>query len=205
MTSKVLDPTTGVWQEGKASPRLLPEPLRQLPSDYVTKEIEDQGRVHELDPEHIREALVDERTAAERGPAATEKPSLPKLPDLAHTKCTQENIDLIRLRILAVLTAENQMRLNLGETLDTKVKHVWFKRDDVLGDCELRPGNPPAQRDRPRHLQFRHLEIDPTRMPETLMQRIAEDKETRDAYNKHIVGPRESVIVDANGEPMELR
>jgi hypothetical protein len=204
LTAKVLDSATGQWEEGHAAPRLLPEPLRQLPSDYVTTEIEDQSRVHELDPEHIRESLIDERATAEQGPQPEPDQRLPKLPDEKHTRCTQENIDLIRLRVLAVITQDNARRLSAGEKVDTAVKHVWFKADDVLGDCELRPGNPPPQRDRPRHLRFRQLEIDPMRMPDSLMERIAKDKDLREAYEKHIAGPCKSLILGADGEEVDL-
>jgi hypothetical protein len=204
VTRRVL--TESGWVDGKAAPRLLPEPLRELPSDYVTNEIEDASRVHELDPAHILEALVDDRREAEQGKQPEAEQNLPRLPGPEHTRCTQDNIDLIRLRVLSVLVSQNAARVDGGQLPDLRVRHIWFPSDDVLGECLLRWGNPPPDRDRPRHLKHKSIEIDPSQMPASIVERIARDKTMREEYVKHIqcASERESRIVDAQGQHMRL-
>lgn len=200
MTSKVFDQQSGNWNEGKAAPKLLPDELRALPSDYVTSDIEDTNRVHELDPEHVRLSLVDDRIDAETRPTAEPEQNLPSLPrNIEWVPCTQENIDLIRLRVTKILVDANYHKVSWGEPPDNRIRHVWFHENDINGTYELRMGNAPPSGQRPKHLKWKHLEIDPCKMPETLMRRIMDDKSLRDSYEKHIKKANEMTIVGAEG------
>jgi hypothetical protein len=155
-------------RRGKASPKLLKPHLRALPGEWVTDEVPDGDKVHELDDPHIVAALTEERSNKERGietlverqdrlreerkaPAASQDPREHHL--------TQWRVDLVRLRVLRELAQRALARIECDKPVDWSIKHLWFPADDDR-IYELRSGNPPSDDDRPKHLRRINLHID---------------------------------------------
>lgn len=167
----------GTWEEGKASPKLLREDLRELPGELVVKndlDIQEEDKIHELDPPHIVEALTYEyqQKIAKDG---KEDPKLDtcNLPGgpLAQIgeskKLNQREIDWVRLRLLKVRIDKALQAVENGHEPNMEVFHVWFPQDEV-NIYEIRPGNPPSDTDRPPHLKGFHLWIDPKHPSESM-------------------------------------
>lgn len=162
---------SGEWRSGKASPKLLREDLRKLPSDYVTDEIEDIDRVHELDPDHVVESLVEERSLAEQKTEEQRKTRVSRLlEDVPHDrpiKLTQPRVDWVRLRVLSAVLGTLAEQAAAGRRPDFGVRHLWFPEDNV-NHYELRRGNPPSPSDRPKHMKNIDLVIDVLCPPQSI-------------------------------------
>jgi hypothetical protein len=205
MTREVYNPKTGIWENGKASPEQLQNGLDKLPSSYVTKDADDPSRIHELDPEHIVGALSDEISDREAGIVEEKPKNLPVLKKFDRMPCSQENIDLIRLRILKVLVDKNFDLVNKGSKPDNSVRHVWFDEDDIYGPYGLRDGNPPPDSDRLPHMRGKSIEIDPCHMPESVLRLLSSTKEMKQAYGEgmfaslEVMGLVPKKIISDNG------
>lgn len=158
---------SGDWAEGRASPTLLREDLRRLPGDYVTKEVGDEHRVHELDPPHIVDALVEDREKAEQEPTPDEPKLvatrfLEALPVGVKKPVSQRRVDWIRLRVMKSVVSDLCERESNGESVtshDFRVRHLWFPEDNA-NHYGLRDGNPPPDSERPKYLRGIDLVVD---------------------------------------------
>ncbi len=74
---------------------------------------------------------------------------------------SQRTINLVRKRALASLLLSGA-RENVRPK---KVRHLWFPGDDTQ-KYALRDGNPPHDKDRPKHLRGFDLVVDPTQAPD---------------------------------------
>lgn len=165
----------GKWEEGKASPELLPEHMRALPDDLVTKDEADEKRIHAEDPGHIVQALVYENAkaekAAEQDPVGLEKlKALARIPVGDKAPLTQMRIDVEKMH--ANVSILSSMMAAENPDLD-KVWHIWFPTDNV-NDYELREGPPPPDIERPKHLRNFNLVVDPLVMPASVIDRFKE-------------------------------
>ncbi len=167
----------GSWRDGSAAPKHLPDHLRKLPGDYVTKEVADGERVHELDDPHIVESIAKERAQKEQGtyqdPDA--KPEPLGVDYVADKRLNQNKVDEVRLRVIRAYVQTNMEWLQEGREIDKKPKHLWFPDNDV-NKYELREGNAPADQDRPKHLRGLKLHVDiwSFQLPETIKNRLEE-------------------------------
>ncbi len=165
----------------KASPEHLPLVLRNMPSDLVTKDIEDEHKIHaeDLDTPHIVGALADERAKLELGVKPLDplaEPEKPEVPDDADVALTQEWVDVRRLRVMREWVNTQKARMLGGADKQPAylgVIHLWFDDNDHRSYC-MRFGNPPADRDRPKHLCGLRLEIDimSGALPSTVIDRM---------------------------------
>lgn len=163
----------GVWREGRASPELLPERLRRLPSDYVTKEVADADRVHPLDEDYIVDDLVRGLARQEQGLSEAIDEPLGVAKETRDFRLTQDRIDEVRLRVMRAWAQTNIKWLANDKKPDLKAKHLWFPRDDI-NEYQLRTGNAPPNFDRPRHLRGFDLFIDiwSLKLPGTIESRL---------------------------------
>lgn len=161
--------------EGKGT--LLPPELRELPGDLVTKEAEEEDKVHPLDPEHIRLNLKDEYFEKQQAESAPE----PEKPLAEWRPVKQEFVDLIILNVLAACIETASNRLSRGEPMGAIVKHLRFPRNDIT-EYMLRDGNPPADSERHPHERGIDLVVDLTRIPPRIMDQIRSNPRRRAIY-----------------------
>jgi hypothetical protein len=161
----------GEWVEGKASPILLDEELCKLPSEFVTTTVEEADKIHPDDPLHTRLSMLDELEAK-----ANENPIKDDI-DFDEVPCGdarilyQKGIDVVRMRVLKVIIDNAILLLHKGSTkIDLRVKHLWFPENN-LNIYELREGNPPPDSERPKHMRGFRLELDVTRIPQTVVDK----------------------------------
>jgi hypothetical protein len=174
---QIYNPETKLWEEGKAAPELIAPHLRELPADYVTKDIADDKRVHEYDDRHIVDDLVGDRQKAET--ETGEPDALAEAANLSRAEIghpcplSQLEIDVVRFRVLSSMVTQHlrAMQNDPGYDPDFAVRHLWFPENDV-NHYELREGNPPAVRDRPKHLRSYELELDLARWPRRLADEL---------------------------------
>lgn len=143
----------------KASPKLLRHDLRVMPGDLITNDIMDPERVHEGDPEHVRDDLIHDW--AKKLHAKEEKQGVSEewLP-AGHARLNQFRINIRRLSVQRAWIQTISEDYHNGRGLDLSVKHLWFPHDDHH-EYELRDGNPPGDADRPKHLRGYRLHVDP--------------------------------------------
>lgn len=162
------DSKLGKFVDGPAAPSVLPERLAKLPSELVTKEIEDDTRAHELDPQHVIDSIVEdfaqkqlpqpkvrteEEELAHRARRAKLKELFEVIPAAEHAPLTQARVNARRFSIVYSLVNGPLSKRAL------KPMHLWFDKDDVNGNQGLREGNAPADSDRPKHLRGLDLSI----------------------------------------------
>lgn len=165
----------GIWQEGKAAPEDKGD-LAQYPSEFVTKEIADEKRIHPDDPEHIRLALLDDLVKPPEGAPKQAKETLKKYscaPLGVPCKVSQWEIDVVRMRVLYATINSALMHVNKGLPFDLKPKHLWFPKDEIQ-IYELRHGNPPSDSDRPKHLRGMELVVNLFDPPRRLLELLKE-------------------------------
>jgi hypothetical protein len=164
--TRKIQTANGEWVDGKAKLEHLPERLRVLPSDLVTKDIDDPDRIHADDVPHIRKALIYEEqnrltgrmndVRVRWGEANTIHPKIEKW---LNGPVTWQGVALIRTRILRVMALGQMDRIQGHLETDLSVKHVWFP-ENRASMYELRDGNPPADQDRPKYLRGIDLSLD---------------------------------------------
>lgn len=178
----------GTWYEGKASPELLREDLRKLPSDYITKDTSDDTKIHELDAPHVVEAIkYDKAKEVEEAENPTPDPKPEKKlksevepgRDIPFTQVAdpQFEVDLIRFSIIRAIVTSAAEGAIPEEGLFAR-RYVWFPKNN-LNIYELRQGNPPANLERPAYLKNIDLFIDIEYWP----KRITDALETIEGYH----------------------
>jgi len=158
--------------------------LRDLPSDWVTKEEADPDKIHKFDAPHIVQELSKELAK----PKNRKKSIFSILKKQGKIKkhgrgyrLDPLNVDYIRFRIIQALVNGQLKRMQLPpvheqylEKPDLGVKHIWFPEDN-MDRYELREGNPPADVDRPPHLRGLDLEIDIILWPKRIVDLLKQD------------------------------
>lgn len=190
------------WEENKlvvgpksrGKGKLLREDLRRLPKELLTDEIEDGDKVHELDPEYVRdEVALDAYEKAVNPPEPEEEPEV-GVPEWKPVR--QDFVDMIILRVMKALLESAMARIERGAHHGLKVYHLWFPRNDIR-EYELRPGNPPGDAERPEHLKHAHIVVDPFAIPERIMDMIKADPKKREKFQK--------AVADGFGEQVRLQ
>lgn len=194
----VFDEQLGRFVEGRAKPAQLDPELRALPSEYVTKEVEDGSKIHELDPPNIRESLQEDFAKAEA--AASEQSEEDKLrelqesnafreayrefaipgPEASRDDCwpTQARVDWLRFTTARqkILTARDNARLGAPAGSQVKwlrnLQHLWFPTLDVR-NCEVREGGEPPHLTRPGRLKGLTLVVDVFTWPRRVVDLLA--------------------------------
>lgn len=182
-----LDAKTGLWREGSAKPRLEPEHMRDKPSEITTKHIEEGDKIHEEDPPHVAETIVEDWKAQDKpkhqmAPGRMDvlkKLSLEhadkrtRLSDLGEER-RQLEIDIVRMRILFTMVDTLWKRANVGLDIEPdEVNHVWFAADS-LGAYSMRRGVAPPNKARPRWTKNMELELDLNNLPRRGMDLLKE-------------------------------
>lgn len=164
----------GKWEEGSASPELLRDDLRSLPGEYVTKDIAEPNKIHELDPQHVVNQILDDKVTGKDSSKLDDKekprdPEFDEVPPGQTRELYQKGVDVVRLRVLKSLVERQILRLKRGANLvDLKVRHLWFPENN-LNHYELRTGNPPPDSERPKHMRGFRLELDVLHLPQSIV------------------------------------
>ena len=142
----------GIWQEGSAGPELAREDLRKLPANYVTKDIGDPDKIHELDAPHVVATYLEDFKKAEEeaaaGPTIADILGATRIPVGEAAPLSQVRIDIERL---VVIRGELGNMLREGRP-EPRILHLWFPEDNV-NHYSVRDGNPPADSQRPKHMR----------------------------------------------------
>lgn len=160
----------GKWSKGKAAPEDIGE-LAKLPSEWVTKDEADNTKIHALDPEHIRGAIIEEKTRANVGGNPTPNDVQKKYRCAKrheNVELDQLQIDFVRMRVLHSVLNTYVDRAKRNEDPKVEIKHIWFPKNNV-NNYELKSGLPPVDKDRPKHLRGWKLEIDVFNWPERIV------------------------------------
>ena len=154
----------GAWVDGKAEPEGLPEHLRILPGDVVSKDVDDPNRVHQLDAPHIVSSLAKEHHNKQlAGKKKTAGKVLKKLraPGPGEiAPVTQWYVDVTKMRVIQQMAglAVAQYEKGLRPDLESPV-YLWFPTPNV-NQYEIRKGVPPIKRLRPKWLRDIDLRLD---------------------------------------------
>lgn len=175
-----------VPQKGKSVVQ-LPQYMRALPGEFVTRDIDDPDKIHELDPEHIVDELKqkltekyikppDPKTVKEEERKQRFQAAVQPIPHGEKAPVTQARVDAQRLRCMKSFIDESFQMMKNGEDFSVYLKpfHLWFPDRDNVNQVELRFGNPPPDVDRPKHLRGLELVVDITAWPKSLTDRMAE-------------------------------
>ena len=189
----------GTWHEGSASPKLLKENLRNLPGEIVTEEDADDSKAHELDPQHVVDAIAYEHGKAQRQEGQKNKTTEDEVlyerfgaPLGEKVPLTQPKIDYVRMRIIRTIIANYAMDLQNGVLPDTDhLYHVWFPENNV-NNYALKHGKEPANLKRPPHLKNFKLTVDihewPKSIEDALEAKGIDPKRWRDIQEMAIAG-----------------
>lgn len=141
---------------------------RPAPKAHAKRtELEDPTRPHELDPQHVRDALEDDHVAREEGFTQPEPEKLkdPLPAGDQRPRLTQYTANIVRLRALKVRIDNAKATANAAGASDDQVRarwgvaHIWFP-EPYADHYELRDGNPPADSQRPKHMRGLKLHLD---------------------------------------------
>lgn len=178
--ARLIYDANGQWVEGRASPELLREDLRKLPGEHVTKEIEDGDKIHAEDAPHVVGSILEDKAKEERneGKALTVPEaikSLPKLPPpgVVAPVAGQWWIDIVRTKVLSACLKRFADEYERGIDSDLSVKHLWWPKNNINA-YQLRAGNPPSNRDRPKWLRNKRIEIDILNIPARIRDVMAD-------------------------------
>lgn len=170
----------GEWRDGAASPKLLPNELRVLPSELVGRDVDDPDKAHELDAPHVIKSIVKDYgkavTEAAQTKPETERTLVKKLwaPGPGErAPVRQWFVDVAKMRAIRVLVDRAVADYRAGLEPDLGVRHLWFPTTNV-NEYELRKGNPPARKDRPKHLRDIDLVVDVTAPPDSIVEALRE-------------------------------
>lgn len=147
-----------------------------MPSEIVTKEDENPDAVHVLDPEHVRDTILDDWANQKLGKKLQklqsediDKMKAEGLPPVGvvwpfSRRSQDENqryVDIIKKRAAFHLLAGIKKRMMAGQLMEHEVTvwHLYWPKDNV-NDYILRAGNPPADVERPSYLKRLNLVID---------------------------------------------
>lgn len=155
--NKIFPATKEKQQNRKAGPELLREDLRALPSDLVTKDIAEDGKVHELDDPHIQEDYIEKYYDKENEKAPDQDRMTALIAKLqgelgGGSKLNQAKVDIVRFRVIRALMERPPEELE---------KKRWLKfPEDNIDIYELKEGNPPSDVLRKKHMKGLELHID---------------------------------------------
>lgn len=168
----------GEWRDGAAAPKLLPEELRVLPGELVGNDVDDPDKAHELDAPHVVGSIVRDHAKAIE---AAEKPAKETTRTVAkklwapgpgeRAPVRQWFVDVTKMRVIAAMAAAALDDFNAGRVPDIGVHHLWFPTDNVNA-YELRRGNPPHRKDRPRHMRDIDLVVDVMAPPRSILAEL---------------------------------
>jgi len=158
-----------------ASPWLPPEHMRGLPGDYFTQDTSDPDKVHELDDPHIVEALT-----AEQDKKYVEEEKKSPFDLAAEVLATEQytepqfnnrNIAFRRFLIISNLVKGAMLQIERGyrNEVNLAIRHVWYPKPSFNEEL-LRPGNAPADIERPKHLRGKELFIDINNWPRSIKE-----------------------------------
>lgn len=157
--------------------KLLDPRLRNLPEEFVTEDTGDPDLIHELDDDHIVEAIAEEKfEELENGPAEKPKTALEIISSLSaypfpppkEVPLSQWEIDVIRFRVGWCVGNSMVKLVQLGQPVEfEKLYHVWFPQNRII-EYELRDGQAPPDVLRPRKLRNFSLTVDPLCPPATI-------------------------------------
>ncbi len=207
-------------QKAKASPELLPDFMRGLPSDLVTKEIEVEDRVHAEDPPHIVKALASEYADKELGKVAIDPYAEPDAPEVdTRMPVTQEAIDVRRLAVMRRWANTQKERILNHVPTDMRVKHLCFPDPDNHSHYELHDGNHSACIERVvsgdryqfcqhlKHLKGKQLEIDlgAGQLPATIIAKLRDKGVAVTSVHEQMVRRQMNLnrVVTPEGEPWQ--
>lgn len=167
------------------SVELLPERLRVLPSDLVTKDHDDPDRAHILDPDHIIEALEEDYNDRHNGGKPEDDPRL-----TASRQVTRESpqlaVDLVRLRVMSATARQNLAWMQQGLPTDEGAFWLYFNDATNFDDNYERRALPVLEK-LPKHMRGLDLVIDI--MSPALLNRICANLE------KHGLAPSRLIRV----------
>jgi hypothetical protein len=175
----VFNEKKGTFEEGRAQPALLREDLRKLPSEYLTNEVAEHDKVHEVDPPHIQEALLDDLREQEKGetPLPNAVDAVLQLSDCPLSQkvvpLNQWRVDGARLRVIFALIEKARQRQKKGKTINLEVQHLRFPEDNAHV-YELKPGPPPPYKELRKHERGLKLWIDPFNWDMQLVEKLRE-------------------------------
>lgn len=205
-------------QKEKAGPELLPDHLRVLPSDLVTKEIEVEDRIHAEDPPHIVKALASEYADKELGKKPHDPNAEPDGPEVeARAPVTQEAVDVRRLAVMRRWANTQKERILNHWPSDVSVKHLCFPDPNNHGRYELHDGNWSGCLERMvsggrhqfcqhlKHLRGLQLEIDLAagELPGTIVEKLRAKGIKVTSVHEQFVRRELNLnrVVNAEGEP----
>ena len=174
MTRRVLT-ESGEWRDGPASPKLLSDELRKLPGELVGNDVDDPDKAHELDAPHVVSTIVTDFAKAQNPEKDDAKTVVKKLwaPGPGErAPVRQWFVDVTKMRVIATLVRTWLGQFQRGHEPDLTPCHLWFEADNVNA-YTLRMGNPPARKDRPRHLRDIDLTVDVMNPPRSMMTEFA--------------------------------
>lgn len=152
--------------------------MRSLPSAAITDDIEEEGKVHEIDTAEIRQTVAEEWIEGqESGDLKKDQPGPP-----GWKPVKQQFVDPILVSALQAVVCGELTKMDIGEEPSLHVRHLWFPENDIRR-YELRNGNPPGRSGRPKWLRGLDLVIDPIRGPHRrILNEIADDKARNAVY-----------------------
>lgn len=168
---------SGEWVEGAAAPRLLPDNLRSLPSELVTRDADDPDKAHEIDAPHVVSTIVKDFAKAhgnapkdDTAEKVAKKLWAPGPGERAPVR--QWFVDVAKMRVIAALVNKMVADFSAGLDVDMTPCHLWFEEDNVNAYF-LRSGNPPPRKERPRFLRDIDLTVDVTNPPRSIVELLA--------------------------------
>jgi len=164
----------------KRSVELLPEHLRKLPGELVTKEKADPDKAHAIDAPHVVESIIHDRAEEikKADDKPVDKPILRAAKPGEYVPLSQQQIDIVRMRVLSSLIDQFIKWAGGDKTVDREdfgVRYLWFP-DNNVNNYELRDGNPPSDTDRPKHMRRFELVCDIDHIPKRVHDIIKEYK-----------------------------
>ena len=170
---------SGEWRDGAAAPRLLPEPLRKLPAEFVTTDVDDPDKAHELDAPHVVSGVIKDYAYKDAGEREEKTPRWASKKLRApgpgeRAPVTQWYVDVARMRVLATLVGRACAQFEVGLPADLDVKHLWFPDPRNSNEYELRSGAAPTKRERPKYLREMELDVDVCNPPRKVLSLLKE-------------------------------
>jgi len=158
----------------------LPQEVRNLPEELIATDLADPEKVYKSDAPHIIDELSEEHIKAQETPKEIKKLRCAQVGE--YVPLSQWEIDVVRMRVIKTTVDSMLVWADRGIEPDYSVNHLWFP-DDNVNHYELRKGNPPSNRDRPKHLHGFSIEIDVLCIPERVQDLIDANQAIEDANN----------------------
>jgi hypothetical protein len=167
---------SGEWREGAASVQLLPDTLRKLPGELVTKDVDDPDKAHEIDAPHVVSNIVKDFAKAQ---APVEADTTEKVAKKLYAPGPGERgpvlqwyVDVTKMRVIAALVSKAMSEYHRGLDPDLTPCHLWFETNNV-NEYVLRMGSPPPRSQRPKHLRDIDLVVDVRSPPRSIVELLA--------------------------------